>query len=102
MCGIQGFRLQTWFHFVLKPIFYGGLVQKVFLEAPQVILPVLKDCWNLPFPKLLHSSHEEQIHLPAASAMSLPARFTCICSRFPEMTGSKNQVVCSVGSVVEM
>lgn len=47
-------------------------------------------------------SHEEQIHPPAASTMFLPSRFTCICSRFPELIESKNQVVCSIGSAVEM
>lgn len=58
---------------------------------------------ELSFSKVtLHSSHEEQIHLPAASVVSLPGRFTCICSRFPELIGSKNQVMRSVGSVVEM
>lgn len=47
-------------------------------------------------------SHEEQIHPPAASAMFLPSRCACICSRFPEPIESKNQVLCSTGSTVEM
>lgn len=34
VCEIQGFRLWTWFHFVLKPVFCGGLGQKVFLRVP--------------------------------------------------------------------
>lgn len=65
--------------------------------------PCAEGMLELSFSKVtFHSSHEEQIHLPAASVVSLPGRFTCICSRFPELIGSKNQVMCSVGSVVEM